>query len=101
MTSIVQLNKVLSLAVKHKNDSEIAEKLFEEVIRSFELRWVEIDDPRIAASLIYYSDFFKEIFLARIEDKMINKAENLTTEEITVVSLKDDKSLIKLIQKHL
>ena len=100
MTSIVQLNKVLSLAVKHKNDSEIAEKLFEEVIRSFELRWVEIDDPRIAASLIYYSDFFKEIFLARIEDKMINKAENLTTEEITVVSLKDDKSLIKLIYCH-
>ena len=93
MTSIVQLNKVLSLAVKHKNDSEIAEKLFEEVIRSFELRWVEIDDPRIAASLIYYSDFFKEIFLARIEDKMINKAENLTTEEITVVSLKDGKRI--------
>ena len=65
-----------------KSESETRQKLFEEVVRTLEMRWIEIDDPLIFAGLMYYVEYFTDLFLARIEDKMTNKAGDLSSEEI-------------------
>ena len=68
-----------------KSESETRQKLFEEVVRTLEMRWIEIDDPLIFAGLMYYVEYFTDLFLARIEDKMTNKAGDLSSEEIIAI----------------
>ena len=43
---------MLSTAGKGRSESITRQKLFDEVIRTLEMRWVEIDDPLIVAGLI-------------------------------------------------
>ena len=45
------LNFLLSLSSKGRSESEIRQKLFDEVIRIFEMRWVELDDPHVGMVL--------------------------------------------------
>jgi hypothetical protein len=72
---------MLSTAAKGRSESITRQKLFDEVIRTLEMRWVEIDDPLIVAGLIYYAGNFTDLFLGRIEDKMTNRAGDLSSEE--------------------
>jgi len=86
-SSIKELNHMLSTAGKGRSESITRQKLFDEVIRTLEMRWVEIDDPLIVAGLIYYAGNFTDLFLGRIEDKMTNRAGDLSSEE-TIALLK-------------
>ena len=80
-----QLNMILTFATKRRFDSDTAKKLFDEVIRQMELRWVEIEDPALIVSLIYQSENLKPQFIAKLEDKVITEAEHLDPSTITSV----------------
>ena len=80
-----ELVAILSISEKRKNEGEMSRKLFETAIDAFELRWVEIQDPLIAIGLMHYNDHFKDIFLAKLEDRMIKMAEEMSTEMVIQV----------------
>lgn len=76
---------ILSFATKRRFDSDVSQKLFDEVVRQMELRWVEIEDPALIISLIYQSKNLKPQFIAKLEDKVITEAEHLDPSTITSV----------------
>ena len=81
-----ELNIVLTFSAKKRFDSDVSRILFEEVVKTIELRWVEIDDPQLVSSFLYQAEYFKPQFLARLEDKMIQEAEQMSATNIVSVS---------------
>lgn len=77
---------ILSYANHTRNQSEICEKVFNEIIRTIEMRWVEIDDPNLILSLIYRSEHFSDVLLAKFEDQMTSEAETYPTDTLIAVS---------------
>ena len=80
------LNIVLTFSAKKRFDSDTSRVLFEELVKTIELRWVEIDDPQLVSSFLYQAEYFKPQFLAKLEDKMIREAEQMSTTNIVAVS---------------
>ena len=78
---------VLSYAERYRKDDEMLEKLFNEVIRTIEMRWVEISQPDQIRSLLYNSQHFSEALLAKVEDLLTTEAENLSSDSIVSVSI--------------
>ena len=77
---------ILSYANQTRNQSEICEKIFNEIIRTIEMRWVEINDPNLILSLIYRSEHFSDVLLAKFEDQMTSEAETYPTDTLIAVS---------------
>ena len=86
-TSIRNLYLILSTSAKNRSENETRKKLFEEVVQKLEMRWIEIEDPLTIAGLFYFVENFTDLFIARLEDKLTNKAEQLSSEEIIAVNL--------------
>ena len=61
-------------------------KLFEESVRQIELRWVEIEDPKHAAQFLGRAEHFTEKFLVKLEDRMIQDVDDMSTENMILVS---------------
>ena len=78
---------VLSYAERYRKDNEMIEKLFNEVIRTIVMRWVEISQPDQIRSLLYNSQHFSEALLAKVEDLLTTEAENLSSDSIVSVSI--------------
>ena len=87
-TSIRNLYLILSTSAKNRSENETRKKLFEEVVQKLEMRWIEIEDPSTIAGLFYFVENFTDLFIARLEDKLTNKAEQLSSEEIIAVNFK-------------
>ena len=63
------------------------EKLFNEVIRTIEMRWVEFNQPDQIQSLLHNSQHFSDTLLAKVEDLLTTEAENLSSDAIVSVSI--------------
>ena len=84
---IHQLLFVLSYAERYRKEDEMLEKLFNEVIRTIEMRWVEFTEPDQIRSLLHNSQHFSDTLLARVEDLLTTEAENLSSDSIVSVSI--------------
>ena len=78
---------ILSYANQTRNQSEMSEKIFNEVIRTIEMRWVEINDPMLILNLIYRSEHFSDALLAKLEDQLTSDAETYPTDTLIAVSI--------------
>ena len=78
---------VLSYAERYRKDDEMLEKLFNEVIRTIEMRWVEFNQPDQIQSLLHNSQHFSDTLLAKVEDLLTTEAENLSSDAIVSVSI--------------
>jgi hypothetical protein len=85
--SMNDLALLLSFTIKRKKHSDEAKKLFAEIIRAIEMRWVEVEDAKTISSIIHYGEVFSEKFLAKLEDRLIEFAENMSTEDIVAVRI--------------
>ena len=81
-----QFGVILSYANQTRNQSELCEKIFNEIIRTIEMRWVEIIDPMIILNLIYRSEHFSDTLLAKLEDQLTSDAETYPTDTLIAVS---------------
>ena len=84
--SLADLHTIMIFAAKRRSDSNMGRKLFEEIIRMIELRWVEIEEPAMVAKFFNSAEHFSDKFLARIEDRMTNCAEEMSSVSIIIVS---------------
>jgi len=81
---IKDLVMMLSFCINRRN-TEGQNKLFNEVCKSMERRWVEIKDGKVFASLLYYNDQFSPEFLRKLEDRMIEVVEELSPGDIVLI----------------
>lgn len=84
--SVNDLTMMLTFSLKRRNHGDMSEKFFNEVVQTLERRWVEIVDPDLAIILFKHANIFKAKLLAKIEDRMIEKAEELSSESLVIVS---------------
>ena len=77
---------ILSYAKQTRDESEMCEKIFNEVLRTIEMRWVEITDPQLILNLIYNSEHLSDILMAKLEDQLTSEAETYPTDTIIAVS---------------
>ncbi len=83
-----------SASVKKNGGSS---KLYQEVVRALERRWVEVVDPQIFVQLIHYSESFNEQFLTRIIDRIIDVAEELTPSDLSMVGTPSSSTVLLLV----
>ena len=57
-----------------------------QVVRSLERRWVEIVDGRTFVGVLHYPECFSEQYLVKLEDRMTELAETLSTSDLVLVS---------------
>ena len=88
------LTQILAHASKIKRDTQgqIAPKsttsiMMSEIIRVVEARWVEIDTPSLFRDFyFYYPNFCGEQFATKLDDKAMEMSEQLSGEELALVS---------------
>jgi len=81
---IKELVMMMSFCINRRK-TEGQNKLFNEVCKSLERRWVEIKDGKVFASLLYYNDQFSPQFLSKLEDRMIEVVEDLSPGDIVLI----------------
>ncbi len=84
---INHLVSLLPLVEKSRNDCETSMKLWGEILRAIEMRWVEITDIdiEVIATLLSHLSSFDEVFITRIEDIITKRAEEMSTEQVIQV----------------
>ena len=60
----------------------MSEKLFNEAIRSVQMRWVEFSEPEDFVSLMNFSEYFSDTLIAKLEDQLTNQVENLPSDTV-------------------
>ena len=79
-----ELNMMLSFLHKRRN-TESRVRLFKELVKTIERRWVEISDGRAFVGILHYPECFSLQFLDKLDDRMIEVAEGLSPAELTMV----------------
>jgi len=86
--AIKDLVMMLSFSVGRRK-TESQEKLYKEICRALERRWVEIRDSHVLSrtfvSLLHYSEHFSDQFMAKLEDRLSEVADELNGEDLTAV----------------
>jgi len=86
--AIKDLVMMLSFSVGRRS-TETQDKLFSEICRSLERRWVEIRDSgmlsRTFVGLLHYSEHFTDQFLCKLEDRLAEIADELNGTDLTAV----------------
>ena len=87
--SITELCSLLSFSLKRKSECggyETTIKLFDEVAKSLERRWVEIVNAKEFVSLMhYYPDHFSDQFASKIEDRIAELVEAMMAEDLASI----------------
>jgi len=81
---IKELAMMLSFSASRKN-TESQKILFNEVCKALERRWVEIKDGKIFCGLLHYSDQFSPQFLAKLEDRLAELAEDFPPSDLAAI----------------
>jgi len=82
--TIKDLMMLLSFTMSRRH-TESQDKLFNEVCRALERRWVEIKDGRVFNSLFYYSEQFSPQFIARLEDRVSDVVDEISPGELVLI----------------
>ena len=88
------LTQILAHASKIKRDTQgqidpksTTSIMMSEIIRVVEARWVEIDTPSLFRDFyFYYPNFCGEQFATKLDDKAMEMSEQLSGEELALVS---------------
>ena len=72
----------LGYSYKNRKNSEMSEKLFNEAIRSVQMRWVEFSEPEDFVTLMNFSEYFSDTLIAKLEDQLTNQVENLPSDTV-------------------
>ena len=85
--SMRDLTLLLSFVCSRRkgNDPGQSSKLFKEVVLALERRWVEVVDGKTFAGIMHYPECFTPQFMNKIDDRVIDTAENLLPQDLTTV----------------
>jgi len=81
---IKDLVMMLSFSASRRS-SDSQQKLFSEICRAIERRWVEIKDGRQFAGLIHYSEHFSDQFMAKLEDRIAELVAEMSGGDLAMV----------------
>ena len=87
--SIFELCSLLSFSLKRKSEmvsNETTVKLFDEVVKTLERRWVEIVNAKEFASLMhYYPEHLSEQFITKLEDRIAELGDSMAADDLALV----------------